>query len=91
MTHLFRALWPITDHSAGITQLAAQARHDLPLLLAQAHARTTGPGRFSVAPSAQIPGSGRTTAWVLLYEAPAIKTPARPYHRTATSTGDTAA
>ncbi|WKN47126.1 hypothetical protein [Nocardioides sp. Arc9.136] len=73
----FRAIWPITDLHAGMAQLVAQARPELPRLLAQAHARPTGIGRFTVAASAHVPGSGRVTEWVLLYECPARPAPVR--------------
>lgn len=82
---IFRAVWPITNETRSFLALCAEAQHDVPLLLAQAHARPTGPGRFTVADSAQIPGSGRITPWVLLYEAPATRTPARTYHLTNTT------
>ncbi|WP_210651321.1 hypothetical protein [Nocardioides sp. SYSU D00065] len=74
----FRAIWPITNERLPFTALVAQAQHDLPFLAAQAHARITGPGRWSAALSTDIPGSGRVTKWVLLYEAPAT-------HRTRTT------
>lgn len=75
----FRAIWPITNERLPFTALVAQAAHDLPLLAVQAHARVTGPGRWSAALSTDIPGSGRITQWVLLYEAPAIRTPRRTH------------
>lgn len=71
----FRAIWPITNERLPFTALCAQATHDIPLLAAQAHARITGPGRWTAALSTDIPGSGRITKWVLLYEAPAVRAP----------------
>jgi hypothetical protein len=73
----FRAIWPITNERLPFTALVAQATHDLPVLTAMAHARVVGPGRWSAALSTDIPGSGRITQWVLLYEAPAIPAPRR--------------
>lgn len=67
----FRAIWPITDQKATFLDLCRQAYDEVGQLLRQAHARPTGHGRFSVAASAHIPGSGRVTDWVLLYECPA--------------------
>jgi hypothetical protein len=69
---MFRAIWPITDETASWSELVADARPEVPLLAARAHARVCGPGRFSVAESCHVPGSGRVTASVLLYEAPAV-------------------
>lgn len=73
----FMARWPITDETLGIAELAVLARPDLPLLTAQAGARITGPGRWFVVRSAELPGSGRITEWVLVYEAPAEPRPPR--------------
>jgi hypothetical protein len=73
----FRAIWPITNERLPFTALVAQATHDLPLLTAMAHARLVGPGRWTAALSTDIPGSGRITQWVLLYEAPATPAPRR--------------
>ncbi|UIU47020.1 hypothetical protein [Microcystis phage MinS1] len=67
----FRAIWPITDERLPFTALCAQAWPDIPRLLRRAHATPTGHGRFTAAPSAHIPGSGRITDWVLIYECPA--------------------
>ena len=69
---LFRAIWPITDETVGYAELCRQATDDLPALVAQAKARLTRPGRFSIAPSDKVPGSGRVTDAVLVYEAPAV-------------------
>jgi hypothetical protein len=73
----FRAIWPITNERLPFTALVAQARLEVPFLAAQAHARLTGPGRYSFALSTETPGSGRITTWCLLYEAPATQAPAR--------------
>lgn len=73
----FRAIWPITNERLPFTALCAQATHDIPHLAALAHARITGPGRWTCALSTDVPGSGRITKWVLLYEAPATAAPRR--------------
>ena len=78
---MFQALWPITDESVRLPDLVDQAREDVPALLAQAHAKPTGQGRWRIADSRKIPGSGRTTELVLVYECPAVKTAPRVYHR----------
>ena len=36
-------------------------------------ARLVGPGRFSIAESVDVPGCGRTTPTVLVFEAPATR------------------
>ena len=75
----FRAIWPITDETVGYAALCKQAQSELPLLIAQAKARLTHPGRFSIAPSDKVPGSGRITSAVLVYEAPAVAVAPRGY------------
>lgn len=70
-TFRFRALWPITDHTQPFLDLIAEAKADLPAVAARAHARPLRGGRWSIAPSAEIPGSGRITPYVLVYDAPA--------------------
>ena len=79
----FRAIWPITDEAVTYADLCRQATAELPLLLGQARARLTNPGRFSIAPANRVPGSGRVTESVLVFEAPAIPLTARDYHRKA--------
>ncbi|WP_418060781.1 hypothetical protein [Pimelobacter simplex] len=71
---IFRAIWPITDETTPYAVLCKQARDELPRLIAQSHSRLTSPGRFSVSPSEWVPGSGRTTESVLVFEAPAEPT-----------------
>lgn len=93
---IFRAVWPVVDERLPFTALCAQALHDVPILLAQAHARPAGPGRWSMAESVYVAGSGRVTRWVLLYECPARRVPVRALPSITTSTpinqvGDTAA
>lgn len=78
---IFRAIWPITDERQSYANLCREAESDLPLLIAQAKARLTAHGRFSVAPSSQVAGSGRITESVLIYEAPAMRAPIREYRR----------
>lgn len=80
--YFFRAWWPIVDEDAAWSELCRQAEAEVPLLVAQGKAKLTGPGRFSIAPSAQVPGSGRVTESVLLYEAPAVRAPIRAYRKT---------
>lgn len=79
-SHVFRAVWPIKDDDPQPYHLLIrQASDDLPTLLTQAAAQQVGMGRFSVALSTQVPGSGRVSESVLVYEAPVIQTPPRPY------------
>lgn len=75
MTRL-RLLWPIVDPLAAFPALLEEASREIPALARRHHARITGPGRFTVARSLEVPGSGRTTEWVLLWEAPAVHRPA---------------
>lgn len=77
----FRALWPITDHTITFPALCHQAWEDVPHLLLQAHAKPTGHGRWYSAPSTHVPGSGRVTDWVLIYECPAVKVRRRSVSR----------
>lgn len=82
---MFRAIWPIVDETRPYADLCKEAAEDLPRLIATAHAVLEKPGRFSVAPSEKVPGSGRVTPSVLLYEAPARRSTARrPYRKTTT-------
>lgn len=75
----FRAIWPITDHRVSWFELCKAAREEVPILAGQASARIVGPGRFSIADSRNIPGSGRITENVLIYEAPARAIDRRAY------------
>lgn len=75
----FKAIWPITNPALTLDRLTAAAQHDVPVLAAQAHARLTSRGRFTIARSVDVPGSGRATATVLVYEARAVELPHRPY------------
>lgn len=65
---IFRAVWPITDESVSYASLCREAERELPLLLARAHSRAVGGGRFSIAPAERVPGSGNITESVLIYE-----------------------
>ena len=79
---IFRALWPILDDApsaAGYAQLLAEARADLPAILARHSARATGPGVFHVAASVDVPGSGRVTESVLIWEGPVVAAEPRVY------------
>lgn len=78
---IFRAIWPITDDATPWVDLCRQAALEVPALAAQAHAHLVNAGRFSMALSSQVPGSGRVTEWCLLFEARALRKPAREYHR----------
>ena len=78
--YTFRAVWPILDESEPYGSLCRQATADLPTLIAQAHAVVLTRGRFSIAPSSHVPGSGRITDSVLVFEAPAVQdNKARPW------------
>lgn len=77
----FVAYWPITDQSVGWDELIKAAEQDLPLLLGQARCRKAGPGAFRIARSVDVPGSGRLTPTVLVFEAPAWPRKPRAYHR----------
>ncbi len=77
--YLFRAMWPITDMATPLADLISEAELDLPMVAARARAAVRpGPGRWTIAPSARIPGSGRVADNVLLYEAPADRRGVRP-------------
>ena len=62
---IFRAIWPIADETVGYATLCRQAADDLPILVGQASARLTRPGRFSIAPAVDVPGSrsGSGRSW----------------------------
>lgn len=78
--YTFRAVWPILDETETWASLCRQASADLPTLIAQAHAVVLTRGRFSVAAAEQVPGSGRISESVLVFEAPAIRdNRARPW------------
>lgn len=78
--YTFRAIWPIVDEGKSYADLCREAAADLPLLVAQARAKLAAPGRFSVAPSDRVPGSGRVAESVLVFEAPATRdNRARPW------------
>lgn len=78
---IFRAVWPIVDERMSFADLCREGESDLPMLIAQAHARVTKPGRFSIAPSDRVPGSGRVTASCLVFEAAAERAPIRAYRK----------
>lgn len=78
-TAIFRCVWPIVDETVAFATMCRTAQDDLPMLIAQAKAKLVQPGRFSIAPSALVPGSGRITESVLVYEAPAVRAPIRAY------------
>lgn len=78
---IFRAIWPVVDETVTYADLCRQAAEDLPTLLTRSSARVTGPGRFSIAPADKVPGSGRVSESVLVYEAPAVGLARRDYRR----------
>lgn len=80
MSDVFLAIWPIVDETVSYADLCRQAERDLPDMIARARVILARPGRFSIAPSEKVPGSGRITDAVLVYEAPATRAPRRPYH-----------
>jgi hypothetical protein len=71
---IFRAFWPIVDQRVPYDALIREAEAELPELTIRAHARITnlGAGRWSIERSSRVPGSGRVTPTVLMYEAPAV-------------------
>lgn len=76
-----RCMWPILPGTGiDFTDLVAEAEQELPWVLNTAGALVTGPGRWSTAKSSDVPGSGRVTPLVLLFEAPAKPKPRRSYH-----------
>ena len=83
---MFRACWPITDPTTPYADLTTQAAGDLPLLLRQAGAcPVVGEfGRWYITASSAVPGSGRITDKVLIYEVRAhydVRRAARPYRK----------
>ena len=76
---MFRAIWPIVDETTSYADLCREAAAEIPELVARSRARLAKPGRFSVAPSEHVPGSGRVTDSVLIYEAPAQPLATRSY------------
>lgn len=76
---IFRCCWPILEDGTTYRDLIRLAKSELPLLIAQAHAALTAPGRFSIAESIDVPGCGRTTPTVLVFEAPAVEVSRRNY------------
>ncbi len=86
-TATFIARWPITEPHLTLQQLVQSARPDLPDLATRAHARLVGAGRWTIAASADVPGSGMVTPTVLLYRAPCVPVPRRPYSTRLSKTG----
>lgn len=76
---IFRAVWPILEDGTPYRDIVRAAKAEIPALAGQAHARLTGPGRFSIAESDDVPGCGRTTPTVLVFEAPALAIARRDY------------
>ena len=77
-----RIIWPILDPTIARDDLIAEAVETLPRLVAQARARITRPDQalFRILPSTRVPGSGRVTDTVLVYDVPAVAAPPRCYH-----------
>ena len=76
----FRAIWPIVDTTVAWEDLIREAADDIPMVAIQARAVITGPGAFRRERSARVPGSGNTTEFCLVFEAPARPAPHRGYH-----------
>ncbi len=81
--YVFRAIWPIADEAVPYAELCAEATADLPWLVQTARVFITTEGRFSVAPACDVPGSGRVTGSVLVWEAQARPAPRTRYQRSA--------
>lgn len=83
--HRVRVIWPILNPALGPQTLIAEAERELPDILTRTHAQVTDPNaaRWSIAPSDKVPGSGRITDTVLIYEAPARPIPRRAYWKAA--------
>lgn len=75
----FRAFWPIVDEQRTWNDLVREAAADLPTLTIQAGAAIVGPLRWTIVPSASVPGSGNVTESVLMCDAPAEVRPHRAY------------
>lgn len=76
-THIFQAVWPITDNTMPLRALRAEATTDLDRLATQAHARLLGPPVWLVQPAADVPGfTHHAPGRVLIARAPAV--PATP-------------
>ena len=81
---IFRAIWPIYDDQPShvtYAQLVREATEELPALLVRHHARATGRGVFTIAASVDIPGSGRVTESVLVWEGPVVAAEPRLYQQ----------
>lgn len=77
----FRAIWPITDETLTVAELARIALPEIAMLAAQAGARVLDGGEFRTADSRRVPGSGRVTPRVLIYEARAERIDRRSYRK----------
>jgi hypothetical protein len=84
-SYVFRAIWPVVDPTVPLRHLVAEAAADVPNVALRSRAEITGPGTWSMAPSEAVPGSGRVTDTVLIFEAPAVPMPRRAYHLEAAS------
>lgn len=70
--HVLQCVWPIIDDSRTRNELIAEAKADLDKLADQAHANITGPGIWTVADAADVPGwSGYAPGMVLIANMPA--------------------
>lgn len=76
-TQTYRAMWPIVDEQRSFIGLCREAQVELGPLMQRARVMASGPGRFYAAHASQVPGSGRVTDWVLVYECPAKQLPPR--------------
>lgn len=78
---IFRAIWPITDERMTVADLIREALPEVPLLAGQAGARLIDGGQFITADSRRVPGSGRVTPRVLIYQARAERIEPRAYRK----------
>lgn len=78
--YTFRAIWPIHDPTVPLRDLVREAAADVENVAARSRARLVGRGSWSMAASENVPGSGRVTDTVLIFEAPAVALPRRAYH-----------
>jgi len=77
-THVFRAVWPVTDSSIIAQDLIAEAYEDLPNVATRHGAQIVGEPKCGMFAGNRVPGSGGAQR-VIVIEAPAIHKPARNY------------
>lgn len=70
--HIFQCVWPIIDETRTQKELVAEATGELEKLADQAHAIITGPGVWTIADAADVPGwAGYAPGMVLIANLPA--------------------